>query len=1169
MTDLASSKTFKVALIGLAAIVALALLVIPAARPAQAQTAAEVQAQINLLLQQIAQLQAQLDATTGAPTGFVQCDFTRNLSQGASGEDVRCLQRYLNAAGFTVAATGAGSAGAETTFFGSLTRAAAIRWQEFYAAQVLTPLGLAAGTGFWGPASRAHYNALAAGAISQPPAVTPTTPPPTVAGALSVSAGTQPGNSLAPENAARVPFTNFTLTAGASDVVVDSVVVQRTGLAADTSFDNVLLLDANGDIVGLLRTLNSLHQSTIGDKVTIPAGQSRTFTIATIMDEDLDAEAGQVAAFSLIAINTAATVSGTLPITGANHTINGTLTIGSATTFVSSLDPNSQPDKEIGTTDYVFAAIRIQAGSAEQMRLRSIRWNQTGSAGSSDLANIVVEVDGVDYPTVVSSDGKFWIANFGNGIVIDKGFSKDVALRGDIIGGADRTIIFDIDRAADIYITGETFGYGRVAAANATATASETSSQFTTGTPFFDASRIDILAGNVTTVSKSNAAPSQNIAINVANQPLGAFEINLLGESISVGQMVFRFLITGTGGQVADITSVAVYNEAGAVVAGPVDGSGAAASGSATFTDTVTVPTGKSVYILKGRLNTDFTDAQTVQASTTPSTNWTNVTGVTTGRTITLPSSVVAMNTMTVRAATTTVSVSPTPTSTTVVMGKVDLDMVHFLFDGTRSGEDVRYNSVQFNIQTPTGASYPTNCLAYHEGVRLTNSAVNPSTDAAQTFTLSNPLVTKKGEIETLEIHCDIPTTLTNNDTVRWQLAATESFTGAGVTSSSSVTPDLRQGSGGLFTLSTGGQFTVELDSSSPAYAIAAGAQTNVPMTILKFRPSNEDVSLEFLGLQLTSPAASSTAQDLSQITLWNGATKVATGVFRSDATTTRLTLQTTVLMPKDRDTKLTVKVDLADIGTDLPATQGALVRVDYDGRGQGGATTAVGQSSGTSITATTTTDTATEGVRMFNTYPTFERNSLTTNTLSNGSLKKLLRYKVTANAAGDVGIYKFSFTISTTGPAALSVSAVEVYCYTASNFTSPCPSLGTAGGSLDNATNATGASGLVEIYAENSAGNRIPLQVPAGETRYFELTGTVSGSDGGDTVTSSVDGDAAYPSLSTLMATGQSIDADTNDDLIWSPNATTTSSTSHADWTNGFQVAGFPSAGISDTLSN
>ncbi|MEK7185558.1 MAG: hypothetical protein AAB726_02980 [Patescibacteria group bacterium] len=50
------------------------------------------------------------------------CGFSRDLYLGSTGEDVRCLQRFLNSQGFTVVGSGPGSAGNESTYFGERTR---------------------------------------------------------------------------------------------------------------------------------------------------------------------------------------------------------------------------------------------------------------------------------------------------------------------------------------------------------------------------------------------------------------------------------------------------------------------------------------------------------------------------------------------------------------------------------------------------------------------------------------------------------------------------------------------------------------------------------------------------------------------------------------------------------------------------------------------------------------------------------------------------------------------------------------------------------------------------------------------------------------------------------------------------------------------------------------
>jgi peptidoglycan hydrolase-like protein with peptidoglycan-binding domain len=84
------------------------------------------------------------DEDTAASIAFV---FMRDLELGMKGEDVRALQKYLNAHGFIITQNGDGSPGYETTYFGALTRSALIRYQS--------QKGIAPAAGYFGPKTRA------------------------------------------------------------------------------------------------------------------------------------------------------------------------------------------------------------------------------------------------------------------------------------------------------------------------------------------------------------------------------------------------------------------------------------------------------------------------------------------------------------------------------------------------------------------------------------------------------------------------------------------------------------------------------------------------------------------------------------------------------------------------------------------------------------------------------------------------------------------------------------------------------------------------------------------------------------------------------------------------------------------------------------------------------
>ncbi len=84
--------------------------------------------------------------------------FYVNLKKGMNHPDVKELQKYLNANGIVIAATGAGSPGNETTYFGNATLAAVKRFQEKYRAEILTPLNLTQPTGMVGEFTRKKIN---------------------------------------------------------------------------------------------------------------------------------------------------------------------------------------------------------------------------------------------------------------------------------------------------------------------------------------------------------------------------------------------------------------------------------------------------------------------------------------------------------------------------------------------------------------------------------------------------------------------------------------------------------------------------------------------------------------------------------------------------------------------------------------------------------------------------------------------------------------------------------------------------------------------------------------------------------------------------------------------------------------------------------------------------
>ena len=183
-------------------------------------TVAELQAQINALLAQIQTLQAQLSGPSTSSSGSVPASLlsSGNLTLGSKGAAVMDLQKFLNANGAQVAASGAGSVGNETSTFGSLTKAALAKWQ---AANGVSPAA-----GYFGSVTRAKLASMSGG-VSTPS--TPSTP------------------------SAPVPATTTVI-----ESVVMPIITTTKTLALPNSFDSTLRIEG---------TYQSRTISTYGEKI--------------------------------------------------------------------------------------------------------------------------------------------------------------------------------------------------------------------------------------------------------------------------------------------------------------------------------------------------------------------------------------------------------------------------------------------------------------------------------------------------------------------------------------------------------------------------------------------------------------------------------------------------------------------------------------------------------------------------------------------------------------------------------------------------------------------------------------------------------------------------------------------------------------------------------------
>ena len=219
-----------------------------AAVPAQALTAEELLVEIQKLRTELDELLGEYQTLTGAPAVGVVCTFTRNLYSGVSGADVKCLQQYLNAAGFKLAETGAGSPGNETEYYGPRTQAAVQAWQD--------AKGVVYGAygGYFGPLSRAKFAEVAVEPTEPTEPTEPEEPEePGVEGALSVKVLPIPSGVEVGPSASNVAVAGLQLRAADSRITVKridlSFAVATTTLR--NAISHVALYDGENALLGV------------------------------------------------------------------------------------------------------------------------------------------------------------------------------------------------------------------------------------------------------------------------------------------------------------------------------------------------------------------------------------------------------------------------------------------------------------------------------------------------------------------------------------------------------------------------------------------------------------------------------------------------------------------------------------------------------------------------------------------------------------------------------------------------------------------------------------------------------------------------------------------------------------------------------------------------------
>jgi len=877
---------------------------------------------------------------SGIPAGF---QFTTNLKQGSTGNDVKYLQILLN----SDTATSIGNAGKETTYFGAMTKAAVVKFQNKYASEVLTPYGLSAGTGFFGSASRTKANALiGAGVGTGTGTGTGTTTPATGAYTVSLAAN-QPTGTLG-EGSAYNPVLKVSVSAGATAQTITSVTVQRTGLSIDTNVAGVLVADENGVRHGNIVTFasNSATISFANDPITVAAGATKVISIQLNMQPDPT----NVTTFSgTMGVNVTA-MSGTpagLPLVGNTFTLVDTnSTMGTLSTDVVSLT-QATVSKDIGTTGYEIQKFKLTAGANEDVYLKKLTMYQNGTVSDADITNIkLVAPDGTVLSTVASATNKYVTFDLTAApYKIAKGTSKDLSVRIDVGNGSSRTAQFIIQNDYDVVATGASTGLNILPTGGASVDTSFPIGDRTNGLTGYN--HMTIAAGSLY-VSKSTTSPSGVISIGSSNVTIATYNFEARGEDIELRRVDVS--LTGTGLAAADLAgTVKLVTEDGTTIMSLATTATGLVGGTAgTNLDTLstyyTIPAGTTK-----KISIVVDTASGMGATDTIQGELSDIyyKQVTTNSYATYSAETYLMgNELSASSGTLTVVKNGSLGDSSKVAGSTDVKIGSYLLQ-TGSTEGVNVSSIAIYMngtdEANTDSHFSNLRLKKSDGTLLGTAITSPVIDAyttANTFTVSGQLNIPASTTVQVDVYVNMDSTASNGDGTADILTTEIKASGVSATGATSGAPANGPSAtqvGQNISIVAGGTLTVAMETSGAASAqFLTTGLSGVELAKIKLAATVENMKIERLEVRSINGSGNiaqmkllGTGLSSDPIAAVTGGTAVFTFASGSEIT-----------VPAYGSKVLTVAADTTNVGTITAGQLGTVGFGTMNARGEGSGNT-------------------------------------------------------------------------------------------------------------------------------------------------------------------------------------------------------------------------------------
>jgi len=1068
--------------------------------PVQALTAEELQDQIDALMETLADLQDQLEELTGEPAEVeCSCTFTRSLYPGVSrGDDVKCLQEYLNDSGYTLAESGAGSPGNETTYFGSLTRAAVKAWQDAN--------GVEYGDwwGYFGPISQAKYDEVCvAGEQEEEEEEEEEEPGDGLTVALAddnPAAATIVSDSGTGHSAqSMIPFLKVKFTNGdASEVKITQIDLTRSGISADGDISQAYLYE--GDTV--LAEYNSFSSAVLSFSnsaglVTIPAGESKTVTLKC--DLTNETTSGKTIRFSIVSsddvVSDASSINGTFGLVGnymstAVTTDVGQLTVTTSTAAGTTVDPQD------GLEIYNLTL----AGADQKLEVRKVKFTNIGSTGVGDLKNFMLYDGGVQIGSTIedlNSDKTVTFDLTDSPLVIDKGITKNLHLKADIVSGTNRTFQFSIQEIVDIVVYDT--GYGIYVKPNK-------ADSWTV----FQMAASTINTGKLT-LSRASDSPSGNVAKSATNVTIAKFDVKATGEDVKITAMsiktggtnigtdgLYQGKIYFDGSQKDTTTNLNSHATIDSCTAVPF-----------TFGNTFIVPADGNTYTLevKADIKTklaaafDGNEQFAVKISSVTATGRSSLQTVSVGTAVGFTLSITTGD---LSYAKNEAQPNWTAGASTGVAGATEVLVGSFVVTaGASEGADITSLKVKFTTTTNTILQ---NLKLYNGDTQIGSTLGTFNADTSYTFYPSPYVSLAAGAQFVLSVYADILTGATAgaNGHITLQEAA-----GVGQTTANSITYTSNV-NGQTIYIAGAGSVALSQDASTPISDIMVMGSSAETFAIFKYSASTSAENIKITSIVATTTLSNCANSSVNGIKLIADGFEATLASLDSSGVATFNLASNPLVITAGTEEKVTIKANVAPYpyASSTGTVQFGIATTTYQGAVSGTVTSTAAAANWEEANAMT----------VYRTRPTVSFVGPSAGILADGT-KTLIEFSVTADAGQDVNIYSFNFgvtisdTATTTGnlhiedivlydKAAIATALVDKIATTTGTAYGPARSVANS----DFGKNKTSASltGNIEVF--DTSTTTVMDVIPAGTTVTYVLKALVSGS-------------AQYDSLSVRLA--------------------------------------------------